>query len=91
MYSSTLALTSALDEVGGKSHTPAALPPRKNRYPLYGRLGGPQGRSERVRKISPPSGILFLFHALYFRITTHQMSMLQNYKSLISLWFRAYY
>jgi hypothetical protein len=26
------------------------------RYPLYRRLGGPQGRSGRVRKISPPPG-----------------------------------
>ena len=33
---------------------PAALSPGKTRYPLYRRLGGPQGRSGRVRKISPP-------------------------------------
>ena len=39
--------------VGGKRHAPAALPPGKTRYPLYRRLGGPQGRSGRVRKISP--------------------------------------
>ena len=32
------------------------LPPGKNRYPLYRRLGGPQGRSGQVRKISPPLG-----------------------------------
>jgi len=38
--------------VGGQRHAPAALTPRKTRYPL----GGPQGRSERVRRISPPSG-----------------------------------
>jgi hypothetical protein len=30
------------------------LPPGKTRYPLYRRLGGPQGRSEHVRIISPP-------------------------------------
>jgi hypothetical protein len=30
------------------------LPPGKTRYPLYRRLGGPQGRSGHVRKISPP-------------------------------------
>ena len=42
--------------VGGQHHTPAALPPGKTRYPLYRRLGGPQGRSGRVRKISPPPG-----------------------------------
>jgi hypothetical protein len=33
------------------------LPPGKTRYPLYRRLGGPQGRSGQVRKISPPTGI----------------------------------
>ena len=32
------------------------LPPGKTRYPLYRRLGGPQGRSGQVRKISPPPG-----------------------------------
>jgi hypothetical protein len=47
--------------VGGQRHTPAALPLGKTRYPLYRKLGGPQGRSERVRKISPPppTGIRF--------------------------------
>jgi hypothetical protein len=44
--------------VGGQRHAPAALPPGKEtRYPLYRRLGGPQGRSGRLRKISPPPGI----------------------------------
>jgi hypothetical protein len=38
---------------------PATLPPGKNRYPLYRRLGRPQERSGRVRKISPPTGIRF--------------------------------
>ena len=42
--------------VGGQRHGPAALPPGKTRYPMYRRLGGPQGRSEWVRKISPPPG-----------------------------------
>jgi len=46
-------LNSALDRVGGKRHAPAALPPAKTRYPLYRRLGGYQGRSGQVRKISP--------------------------------------
>jgi len=32
----------------------SSLPLGKTRYPLYRRLGGPQGRSGRVRKISPP-------------------------------------
>ena len=56
MYSSTFPSTSALDGVGGQRHAPAALPPVKTRYPLYRRLGGPQGRSGQVRKISPPPG-----------------------------------
>jgi len=30
--------------------------PGKTRYPLYRRLGGHQGRSGRLRKISPPTG-----------------------------------
>jgi len=32
------------------------LTPGKTRYPLYRRLGGPQGRSGQVRKISPSPG-----------------------------------
>ena len=32
------------------------LPPGKTRFPLYRRLGGPQGRSGQVPKISPPQG-----------------------------------
>ena len=43
--------------VGGQCHGPAALPPPgKTRYPLYRRLGGPQGHSGEVQKISPPPG-----------------------------------
>ena len=53
-YRSTLSLTSMLDGVGGQNHVPAALPQGKTRYPLYRRLGGPQGRSGQVRKISLP-------------------------------------
>ena len=41
---------------GGQRHDPAALPTGKTRYPLYRRLGGPQGRSGQMRKISPPPG-----------------------------------
>ena len=55
-YTATLSLTLALDGVVGQRHAPAAIPPAKTRYPLYRRLGGPQGRSGRVRKISPPRG-----------------------------------
>jgi hypothetical protein len=39
MYSPTLSLTSALDGVGGQSHSPDALPPGKTRCPLYRGLG----------------------------------------------------
>ena len=42
--------------VAGQHHALGALPPGNTRYPFYRRLGGPQGRSERVRKISPPPG-----------------------------------
>jgi len=40
--------------VGGQRHAPTNLHPGNTRYLLYRRLGGPQGRSEQVRKISPP-------------------------------------
>ena len=43
-------------EVGGQRHAPAVIPPGKTRYSLYRRLGGPQGRSGRVRKTSSPKG-----------------------------------
>ena len=43
--------------VGGQRHAQAALPPGKTQYPLYRRLDGPQVRSGRVQKISPPTGI----------------------------------
>jgi len=42
--------------MGGQRHAPAALPSGKTRYPLYRRLGGPQGCSGRVRKILLPPG-----------------------------------
>ena len=42
--------------VGDQHHGPAASPPGKTRYALYRRLVRPQGRSGRVRKISPPQG-----------------------------------
>ena len=42
--------------VGGQRHAPAALPPRRTRYPLYRRLGGAQGFLDGCGK-SRPSGI----------------------------------
>jgi len=56
MYSSALSLASPVDGVGGLRHAPVALPPGKTRYPLYRRLGEPQGWPGRVRKISSPQG-----------------------------------
>jgi hypothetical protein len=53
-------LTSALVEVSGQFHAPAALPPGKElRYPLDRRLGGPQSRSGRggEKNSQPPLGI----------------------------------
>ena len=42
--------------VRGQRHVPAALSPGKKRYPLYRRLGGPQGLLVWVWKIFPPPG-----------------------------------
>ena len=48
-------MTTALEGGEGSASRPGRfLPPAKTRYPLYGRLGGPQGRSGQVRKILPP-------------------------------------
>jgi len=43
--------------VGSVSCPNCSLPLGKTRYPLYRRLGGPQGQPEQVRKFSPPTGI----------------------------------
>ena len=57
MYSSTLSLTSGIDRGGWTTPHPGRVTPGKEtRYPLYRRLGGPQGRSGQVRKISPQPG-----------------------------------
>jgi len=44
-YSSTLSLTSALDEAGWSMPCPGHFTLGKTRYPLYRMLGGPQGWS----------------------------------------------
>jgi hypothetical protein len=46
--------------VGGQRHAPAALPLGKTQYPMYRRLGGPQGQSGQVWKISPSTSIQYL-------------------------------
>ena len=42
--------------MGAERHTPAASPREGDPVPLYRMLGGAQGRSERVQKISPAPG-----------------------------------
>ena len=50
-------MTTALERGEGLASRPGrSLPPRKTRYPLYRRLGGPQCQSGQVWKISPPPG-----------------------------------
>jgi hypothetical protein len=50
-YSSTLSLTSALDRGGWSTPRPGRFTCRKDPVPI---VGGLQGRSGAVRKISPP-------------------------------------
>jgi hypothetical protein len=61
MYSSTRSLTSALEEVSGQIHDPAALLQGNSPwYPLDRRLGGPQslsGRGGEEKNSQPPPGI----------------------------------
>jgi len=50
-------MTTALEGGVGSAIRPGQyLPLGKTWYPFYRRLGGPQGRSGQVRKISPPPG-----------------------------------
>jgi hypothetical protein len=52
-----VSLTSALDWGGRSTRSGRFTPGKVTWYPLYRRLGGPQGRrSGRVRKISLPAG-----------------------------------
>ena len=55
-YSYTPSLTSALDGGGWSTPRTGCFTPGKDPV-FYRRLGGPQGRSGRVRKIFPPPGI----------------------------------
>jgi len=56
-YNCPLSLTSALDGGEWSVLCPNWFIPRKGtRYPSYRRLGGPQGQSGRVQRISPPPG-----------------------------------
>ena len=54
MGSSTLSLTSALDNGGWLTPRPgSSISGKETRYPFYRSLAGPQGRSGRVLKIAP--------------------------------------
>jgi len=58
-YNCTLSLT--LAPGGGVWSTPhpsSWAPGKETQYPLYRRLGGPQGWSVWVQKISPPPGFI---------------------------------
>ena len=76
--------------VGGQCQVPAALPPGKTRYPLYRRLGEPQDRSGRVRKMSPPTGFdLRTVQPVASRYTDWAIpgpTLLQEMLKTISLW-----
>jgi hypothetical protein len=52
-----VSLTTALDGVGGQRHAPATLPTGKIRYPLYRRLGWPQGPVWTGTENLAPTGI----------------------------------
>ena len=69
--------------VGSQHHAPAALPQGKTRYPLYRRLGGPQGWSERLRKISPPTGIRSRDCGIPALIHTHTHTHTHTYMACI--------
>jgi hypothetical protein len=72
--------------VGGQRHALAALTPVKTRYRLYRKMGGPQGRYGRMRKISPPPGFdprnVQPVASRYtdWAITAHGYSKNQSYK-----------
>jgi len=73
-------MTTALEGGEGSASRPGrSLPPGKTRYPLYRRLGGPQGRSGHVRKISPPPG----FHS---RTVQPVASRYTNYATRPTCW-----
>ena len=57
MYSSTLPSTSALDGGGWSTPRPGRFTPGKDPVPIVQEAGWTQGRSGRVRRISPLTGI----------------------------------
>ena len=86
--SATLSLTSALDEGGWLTPRPGQFIPRKEtRYALYRGPGGPQSRSGRMRKISPPPGFLVYspLLCLYFIRTSFFVSIVLHFTSCLYL------
>src|SRR5215510_13545770 len=59
--------------MGGQHHAPAALPTGKTRYPLYRRLGWPQGRSGRGKEYKT----IFLKQRPAFDYTRQQLNFHQ--------------
>jgi hypothetical protein len=92
MYSSIHSLPRRKEEVGGQNYDPSALPLGKTRYPLYRRLGGPQGRSGLVLKISPPPGIFLSRIRFCSYLVLHcsgiGLSMFFLYRTLLFLDFK---
>ena len=76
---------------GSTSRPGRSLPPGKTRYPLYRRLGGPQGRSGQVRKISFPRGfdprtVLPVAQSLYrLSYRAHPIVIILNHNFLENL------
>jgi hypothetical protein len=61
--------------VCGQHHAPVAFTPgKKTRYSLYRRLGGPQSRSGRMRKISPLPG----FDPRFFQLVAKSIYRLSH-------------
>ena len=72
---------------GSASRSGRSLPPGKTRYPLYRRLGGPQGQSGQVRKISPPLGFdPRTVQPVASRYTNHATRSMQS----TELWFKSW-
>ena len=79
MYSSTLSWPKALEGGEGSASRPGRfLPPGKTRYPLYRRLGGPQGRSGQVlastgiRSLDRPAHSQSLYQLCYPAHASHR-------------------
>jgi hypothetical protein len=74
--------------VGGQRHAPAALPPGMTRYPLYRRLGGPQGRSGRAENVASTGFDPRTVQPLASRYTDWAIPdhYINNHKTKIDLW-----